>query len=93
MAGTRAISKKSTFVASQQENLLPLADRIIWPGYGFIDFVYFDVSRDGWVIVDFKTGKESEDKNSKYQEQLDFYQAVMEGLAEGKVVETRLLWL
>ena len=42
---------------------------------GFIDFIYFDAAKDGWVIVDFKTGSESEGKNSKYQEQLDFYQS------------------
>ena len=59
---------------------------------GFIDFTYFDVVKNGWVIVDFKTGSESEDKNSKYQEQLDFYQTVMEKLGY-RIVETRLLWL
>ncbi len=35
---------------------------------GFIDFIYFDKENDGWVIVDFKTGRENEDKNSKYQD-------------------------
>ncbi len=59
---------------------------------GFIDFLYLDVEREGWVIVDFKTGIETKDKNIKYQEQLDFYQRVMEELGY-KIVETQLLWL
>ena len=59
---------------------------------GFIDFLYFDSVKDGWVIIDFKTGSETVDKNSQYQEQLDFYQTVMEKLGY-KIVETNLLWL
>ncbi len=59
---------------------------------GFIDFIYFDAAKDGWVIVDFKTGSETVDKNSQYQEQLDFYQTVMEKLGY-KIVGTNLLWL
>ena len=59
---------------------------------GFIDFIYFDPEKEGWVIVDFKTGTESEEKNSKYQEQLTFYKEVMESL-EYKIVDTQLLWL
>ncbi len=59
---------------------------------GFIDFIYFDTEKEGWVIVDFKTGSESEDKNSTYQEQLDFYQTVMENLGY-TIVDTQLLWL
>jgi ATP-dependent exoDNAse (exonuclease V) beta subunit len=59
---------------------------------GFIDFIYHDKNRDGWVVVDFKTGIETKEKNEKYQEQLNFYQSVMEDL-EHKVVEAKLLWL
>jgi len=59
---------------------------------GFIDFIYFDKENDGWVIIDFKTGIETDEKNSKYQEQLDFYKNVVE--AQGyKVVNSRLFWL
>lgn len=49
---------------------------------GFIDFIYFDNNRSGWVIVDFKTGSKTENKNQQYQEQLGH-----------SVVGTRLLWL
>jgi len=59
---------------------------------GFIDFIYYDKSKEGWVIVDFKTGNESKDKTVKYQEQLDFYKTVMEKLGYA-VVDMRLLWV
>lgn len=59
---------------------------------GFIDFIYFDAKKEGWVIVDFKTGHESEEKSSQYQEQLDFYKTVIEDLGY-RVVCTELLWL
>jgi len=59
---------------------------------GFIDFIYFDQEKDGWIIVDFKTGNETVEKNSKYQKQLNFYRDVVEQLGY-KVVDTRLLWL
>jgi ATP-dependent exoDNAse (exonuclease V) beta subunit len=59
---------------------------------GFIDFIYFDEKNGGWVIVDFKTGKQTDEKNSKYQQQLDFYRDVVEALGY-KVVNSRLLWL
>ena len=59
---------------------------------GFIDFIYYDKDRDGWVIVDFKTGIETEEKNKKYKKQLDFYQDIVKGHGY-KVVETKLLWL
>jgi len=59
---------------------------------GFIDFIYFDKENKGWVIVDFKTGRETQDKNSKYQEQLNFYQDVLESLGY-EVWQTKLLWL
>jgi len=59
---------------------------------GFIDFIYFDREKDGWIIVDFKTGKENAEKTAKYQEQLDFYQNIMSKLGY-KVVGTQILWL
>jgi ATP-dependent exoDNAse (exonuclease V) beta subunit len=59
---------------------------------GFIDLLYYDKEKEGWVIVDFKTGYESKEKISQYQEQLDFYKNVMEAL-EYKIVDTQLLWL
>ena len=59
---------------------------------GFIDLIYFDKEQDGWVIVDFKTGSETDAKNKKYQEQLDFYKNIVETLG-CKVVDAKLLWL
>ena len=59
---------------------------------GFIDFIYFDEVQDGWVIVDFKTGSETDNKNEKYQKQLDFYRDIMQGLGY-RVVDVQLLWL
>ncbi len=59
---------------------------------GFIDFIYFDRQKEGWVIVDFKTGQKREEKIDKYQKQLEFYKDVMEHL-HYKVTDTQLLWL
>jgi ATP-dependent exoDNAse (exonuclease V) beta subunit len=59
---------------------------------GFIDLVYFDKVRNGWVIVDFKTGEQTAGKAEAYQKQLDFYAGVMEKSGVD-VVEMRLLWL
>ena len=59
---------------------------------GFIDHVYFDEVKGGWVIVNFKMGKPTDEKEAKYQEQLDFYRGVLEAQGE-RVIETRLLWL
>ena len=59
---------------------------------GFIDFIYFNKVKDGWVIIDFKTGIGDINKNKKYQEQLDFYEEVMIKLGY-KVVGSELLWL
>lgn len=59
---------------------------------GFIDFIYFDKENDGWVIVDFKTGIPSRDKEEKYQKQLNFYTEIITGLGY-KVLDTRILWL
>jgi ATP-dependent exoDNAse (exonuclease V) beta subunit len=59
---------------------------------GFIDFIYFDKENNGWIIVDFKTGVETDEKNKKYQVQLDFYKDIVESLGY-KVVDAKLLWL
>ncbi|MBD3839473.1 MAG: UvrD-helicase domain-containing protein [Epsilonproteobacteria bacterium] len=59
---------------------------------GFIDLVYFDNQMQGWVVVDFKTGKPSEKKEQYYLKQLDFYKSVLasDGL---QIVGTELLWV
>lgn len=60
--------------------------------HGFIDLVYSDNETDGWIIIDFKTGTETEDKTISYQKQLDFYEAVLveNGL---RVTSKQLLWV
>ncbi len=60
--------------------------------HGFIDCIYYDDREGGWVIVDFKTGKSSKEKEGKYQKQLDFYKEVVEELGY-KVLNTQLLWV
>ncbi|WP_323595025.1 UvrD-helicase domain-containing protein [Aliarcobacter butzleri] len=59
---------------------------------GFIDLVYFDESKAGWVIIDFKTGKRSDEKEAIYQKQLKFYEEVLDeiGLC---VVRKEILWV
>ncbi|MDF1878394.1 UvrD-helicase domain-containing protein [Sulfurimonas sp. SAG-AH-194-C20] len=59
---------------------------------GFIDFIYFDKVKNGWVIVDFKTGIETDAKNKKYQNQLEFYKTVLQQIGY-RIVDARLLWL
>jgi ATP-dependent exoDNAse (exonuclease V) beta subunit len=59
---------------------------------GFIDFIYFDEKSKGWVVVDFKTGKQTDEKELYYKKQLDFYENVMNSLGY-KIIETKLLWL
>lgn len=59
---------------------------------GFIDLVYFDEEKNGWMIIDFKTGTPSKEKEQGYQTQLDFYESVLveSGLS---VVGKGLLWV
>jgi len=59
---------------------------------GFIDLVYFDESKAGWIIIDFKTGKRSDEKEAIYQKQLEFYEEVLDeiGLC---VVGKEILWV
>ncbi|NPA60509.1 MAG: UvrD-helicase domain-containing protein [Epsilonproteobacteria bacterium] len=59
---------------------------------GFIDFIYFDESQNGWVIVDFKTGVETKEKDEYYQRQLDFYKEAMTKL-NYNIIDAKLLWL
>ena len=59
---------------------------------GFIDFIYFDKDKNGWIIIDFKTGTKTTEKEIKYQEQLNFYTQVMFEL-NYTVVDAKLLWL
>jgi ATP-dependent exoDNAse (exonuclease V) beta subunit len=53
--------------------------------------VYFDQEKDGWVIVDFKTGTPSKEKEQGYQKQLEFYERVLVDSGLG-VVGKELLW-
>jgi len=48
--------------------------------------------KDGWIIVDFKTGAETNEKNNKYQEQLEFYTKIMQDMGY-RIVDAKLLWL
>lgn len=57
---------------------------------GSIDLIYHDESADGWIIIDFKSGKVREDHG--YDEQLAFYRNVLES-KQIKVIEARLCWL
>ena len=59
---------------------------------GFIDFIYYNKEKAGWVIVDFKTGNRTEEKEVLYREQLNFYTTVMEEL-NYVVVDSFILWL
>lgn len=57
---------------------------------GSIDLIYHDVANDGWVIVDFKSGKERTDH--EYGKQLSFYRRVLEH-KQIRVIDTHLCWL
>jgi len=59
---------------------------------GFIDLIYFDEQKGGWVIVDFKTGEPSKEKEAGYQKQLDFYEDVLRENGH-TVVSKELLWV
>ncbi len=59
---------------------------------GFIDLLYFDASKNGWIIVDFKTGKETQEKREKYNTQLNFYKDIAKEI-NIEVVDAQLLWL
>ncbi len=57
---------------------------------GSVDLLMKEHDSDGWIIVDFKSGKERE--APEYEEQLVFYKKVLEhkGL---NVLESKLCWL
>lgn len=59
---------------------------------GFIDLVYFDKEKDGWVIADFKTGNKSDEVELKYQSQLNFYEKVLLE-CDLNVVKKEILWV
>ncbi|WP_198306044.1 UvrD-helicase domain-containing protein [Arcobacter vandammei] len=59
---------------------------------GFIDLVYFDESKAGWIIIDFKTGIKSQEKEEKYQKQLNFYEEVLSDIGMS-VVGKEILWV
>lgn len=68
--------------------------------HGYIDLVYFDEKKQGWVIVDFKTtalrGRNEEDViiEHGYDKQLDFYAGFVESvMGEGSVVGKEICWL
>lgn len=57
---------------------------------GSIDLIYHDESANGWVIIDFKSGRECE--NHDYDEQLAFYRNVLV-YKQINFIEARLCWL
>lgn len=59
---------------------------------GFIDLIYYDKERAGWVIVDFKTGQQSEEKVKYYQTQLEFYEGVLNDI-DMNTVDKKILWV
>ena len=59
---------------------------------GFIDLIYFNKEKNGWVIVDFKTGVKSKEKEETYQKQLEFYEEVLNNI-ELSVVGKEILWV
>ncbi len=59
---------------------------------GFIDLIYFDKNKNGWVIVDFKTGSKSKEKEDKYHKQLDFYEEVLKKI-NLDIIDKEILWV
>ena len=59
---------------------------------GVIDLIYYDGERKGWMIVDFKTGTQSKEKEAHYQKQLEFYEEAMREMGF-PVAGSGLLWL
>jgi len=57
---------------------------------GSIDLIYHDEGNNGWVIVDFKSGKARD--NHSYYEQLAFYRRVLE-YKQICVIDAQLCWL
>lgn len=47
---------------------------------------------EGWIIIDFKTGEESEDKKHQYEKQLLTYKTVIENLGK-KVIKTEIVYV
>ena len=59
---------------------------------GFIDLIYFNKEKNGWVIVDFKTGIKSKEKEETYRKQLEFYEEVLNNIGLS-VVSKEILWV
>ena len=59
---------------------------------GFIDLIYFDASKNKWIIIDFKTGNQTQEKIQKYAIQLEFYSDVVKKMGYENV-EAEILWL
>ena len=59
---------------------------------GFIDLVYYDKSKAGWVIVDFKTGFKTQSKEKQYEDQLEFYEEVLRSIGMS-VTNKMILWI
>ena len=59
---------------------------------GFIDLVYFDEDNNGWIIIDFKTGIKTAEKEIHYEKQLEFYEEVLREIGM-EVVGKRILWV
>ena len=54
--------------------------------------VYFLEEQNAWVIVDFKTGIQSQEKEDKYRKQLEFYEEALIGIGMN-VVGKEILWV
>jgi len=59
---------------------------------GFIDLIYYDENKNAWIIVDFKTGNQTREKEEKYQKQLKFYENVLSDIGMS-VVGKEILWV
>ena len=58
---------------------------------GFIDLIYFIKDKE-CVIIDFKTGIKSQEKEEVYQKQLKFYEEVLSDIGMS-VVGKEILWV
>ncbi|MBC7555869.1 MAG: PD-(D/E)XK nuclease family protein, partial [Chryseobacterium sp.] len=47
---------------------------------------------EGWMIVDFKTGEETDEKKKKYEKQVQTYKEVLEKLGK-KVLKTEIVYV
>lgn len=59
---------------------------------GFIDLIYFDKSKNAWVIIDFKTGNKTAEKENEYKKQLEFYEDVLKDIGLN-VSQSKIEWV